>query len=119
MAKKKEVPNGYPMLRHLLVETIKISEEASVRYGTSYAEQEQIWVKTLGDAARVYGGDVCDPQWYAGAATVLTLMSAAQANHPLTALLGGDPVIPVLSAAMARLHDDIVRNLQEEVIPNG
>lgn len=101
-------PIGIPRLLQLLSDGLQESERHAIERGTQHVEIEYQFIAQLRESARMFGGDVTDAQWYAGIATILSVLAGYSAGGGLAGMFL-DPITGITSHALARLHDDIVR----------
>ena len=99
---------GIERLLGFLKNAIEMSEEAAIRNGTNYVEAEHEAVVYLQDIARTFGGDITDPQWYAGFTTALSVLAHHATQDPLLAITT-DPITSIYGNALARTHDELIR----------
>lgn len=100
-------PEGIARTVMFLEDGIKRSEENSVRYGTSAAEDEQRFIQLIKDCAHMFGGDLTDQQWWAGIATVISVLATWSEQSVFGSLVEG--VVAAFVTGAGRLHDDLVK----------
>lgn len=101
-------PTGLPKLRWIVERGLEHSEMMAIRKGTDFVESEYEFVAAIKLLAREFGGDITDPQWYAGAISMASLFASLSEGHPLLMMILPDYIRSVQDA-IGRLHDQIVK----------
>lgn len=117
MNEERRHPEGITRTAEFLADSIRKSEEHAVRHGTSGVEAEQEIVSLVREACELFGGDLQDPQWYVGAASLLSALAMLGQGS-----VGGvfiEPYLGLLSMAMGRVHDDMLKSGATIVFAEG
>ena len=99
---------GIPRLVGYLSQSLQLSEETALRKGTEYVEYEEETINMISEIAGLFGGDLDDPQWYAGVASTLSAM-ASLAHGNMMGEIVLNPLTGMLSNVLGRIYDRQVK----------